>query len=171
MVSNPHASYLYHGFTLDRAGDDDPQFSVNTPMGPISGPGQVLAILMNIVPYRDQNPANDFMLDEDIAVPGPMVGQGFGNGGGDTVYRLRQGIERFLITDINNPAASAVAQSEIPAMWDIVSADPSGRAEFNHVPGGASVLYLDGHVVFERYPGKFPASRKASAIIPLMYAN
>jgi len=30
-----------------------------------------------------------------------------------TLYRLREGIERFFITDINNPAASAVAQSDI----------------------------------------------------------
>jgi hypothetical protein len=36
-----------------------------------------------------------------------------GNGNTDTIYRLREGIERFLITDINNPAASSKAQSEI----------------------------------------------------------
>ncbi|HUW61781.1 MAG TPA: DUF1559 domain-containing protein, partial [Candidatus Bathyarchaeia archaeon] len=35
-----------------------------------------------------------------------------------TVYRLREGIERFFITDINNPAASALAQSEVWIMSD-----------------------------------------------------
>ncbi len=34
---------------------------------------------------------------------------GYGNGGGNTIYRLREGIERFLITDINNPSASNMA--------------------------------------------------------------
>jgi prepilin-type N-terminal cleavage/methylation domain-containing protein/prepilin-type processing-associated H-X9-DG protein len=70
-----------------------------------------------------------------------------------TVYRLREGIERFMITDINNPAASAMAQSEIPVMWDEVST----RVDwFSHVPGGCNVLYLDGHVEFVKYPGDWP---------------
>jgi prepilin-type N-terminal cleavage/methylation domain-containing protein/prepilin-type processing-associated H-X9-DG protein len=79
----------------------------------------------------------------------------FESEGGPTFYRLREGIERFFITDINNPAATAVAQSELPVMWD----DVSGRVEdFNHIPGGCNVLYMDGHVEFIRYPGEFPVS-------------
>ena len=35
-----------------------------------------------------------------------------------SVPRLRMGIERFFITDINNPSASAAASSAIPVMWD-----------------------------------------------------
>ncbi len=79
--------------------------------------------------------------------------------GDETVYRLREGIERFLITDINNPAGSAMAQSEIVAMWDIslwVSAPTGGTPSFNHLPGGGNVLYMDGHVEFLRYPGEYP---------------
>jgi prepilin-type N-terminal cleavage/methylation domain-containing protein/prepilin-type processing-associated H-X9-DG protein len=75
----------------------------------------------------------------------------------DTLYRLREGIERFIITDINNPAASARAQSEIFVMCDWISTDVA--QEFNHVPGGSNVLYMDGHVDFERYPGDFPVNR------------
>jgi len=30
-----------------------------------------------------------------------------GNGNGATIFRLREGIERFMITDINNPAVNA----------------------------------------------------------------
>ncbi len=71
-----------------------------------------------------------------------------------TVYRLREGIERFSITDINNPAASAKAQTEIPVISDWVSTDVS--QEFNHVPGGSNTLFLDGHVEFQRYPGEWP---------------
>lgn len=76
---------------------------------------------------------------------------GTGNANGDVIYRFREGVERFLITDINNPAASALAQSSMPVMWDeLSSADAS---HFNHVPGGCNVLYMDGHVQFLRYTG------------------
>ena len=76
--------------------------------------------------------------------------------GDKTVYRLREGIERFYITDINNPAGSAVAQSELPVMYDNIHLNVS---RFNHVPGGCNVLYMDGHVEFIKYPGESPASR------------
>ena len=65
-----------------------------------------------------------------------------------TVYRLREGIERFLITDINNPAAANQAQSEVPVMWDAIGEEAS---HFNHVPGGCNVLFMDGHVEFLRF--------------------
>lgn len=29
----------------------------------------------------------------------------------------------------------------------------------NHLPGGGNVLYMDGHVEFQRYPGESPFSR------------
>lgn len=74
---------------------------------------------------------------------------------GTTVYRFREGIERFLITDINNPAASSTAQSELPVVWDAISGEEAGH--FNHVPGGCNVLYMDGHVAFLRFvPGSGP---------------
>ena len=85
---------------------------------------------------------------------------------------LREGIERFFITDINNPAAAATAQSSVFVMWDawadgrnMTTEDASqeylgiGGASvlyFNHIPGGANVLYMDGHVEFLRYGTKAP---------------
>ncbi|NIA13954.1 MAG: DUF1559 domain-containing protein [Nitrospiraceae bacterium] len=77
------------------------------------------------------------------------------------LYRLREGIERFLITDINNPAASAEAQSEIAVQFDTVDTQPS---DFNHIPGGGNVLYMDGHTKFLRFPSEHPVCR-AFAII------
>jgi prepilin-type N-terminal cleavage/methylation domain-containing protein/prepilin-type processing-associated H-X9-DG protein len=85
----------------------------------------------------------------------------------DTIYRLREGIERFFVKDINNPAATAIAQSEVPIMWDTwgdttvvygaTPADPSaGIIIFNHVPGGCNVLYMDGHVEFVRHKVEYP---------------
>lgn len=83
--------------------------------------------------------------DSDLTVP-----DGIGNGGGNILYRLREGIERFLITDINNAAASAQAQSTVFIMLDQLAS--AGAIEyFNHIPGGCNVLYLDGHVDFIRY--------------------
>lgn len=80
--------------------------------------------------------------------------------GTETCYRLREGIERFFITDINNPAGSSKAQSEIAVMYDSVQPygwPPPGegssmRDQYNHVPGGVNVLFMDGHVEFARYP-------------------
>ncbi len=81
--------------------------------------------------------------------------------------RLREGIERFFITDINNPAAGAQAQSELFVMfdawgnsfnrhaWDYAGHD-NATMRFNHAPGGGNVLYMDGHVEFIRYGAKDP---------------
>jgi prepilin-type processing-associated H-X9-DG protein len=85
------------------------------------------------------------------------------------MYRLREGIERFFITDINNPAASAMAQSEVPIMWDTwgntqdaygaLGPDASaGVAVFNHLPGGCNVLYMDGHVEFIKHKVEYPVA-------------
>ena len=75
-----------------------------------------------------------------------------------TIYRLREGIERFFITDINNPAGSAKAQSDIRVMWDMThwfgqghGGTLAGVGAFNHIPGGANLLFMDGHVEFQKY--------------------
>jgi len=71
-----------------------------------------------------------------------------------TLYWFREGIERFFITDINNPAGSALAQSELAVTWDSSRTEDEGGVseEFNHIPGGANVMFMDGHVEFFRYP-------------------
>jgi prepilin-type processing-associated H-X9-DG protein len=94
---------------------------------------------------------NAAFADEDVDLSQQSPGNG--NAGGNTIYRLREGIERFLITDINNPAASAKAQSDIFIMFDAVATKPSA---YNHIPGGANILYMDGHVAFMRYEKNGP---------------
>jgi prepilin-type N-terminal cleavage/methylation domain-containing protein/prepilin-type processing-associated H-X9-DG protein len=86
------------------------------------------------------------------------IDPGMGSAGGNTLYRLREGIERFLITDINNPAASSIAQSDVPVMWDMIATNPSSTNQFNHSPGGINCLYMDGHVEFIKYLNKYPCS-------------
>lgn len=80
---------------------------------------------------------------------------------------LREGVERFLITDINNPGASSKAQSEVIVMYDTTRGffgTPGTEGaldinEFNHVPGGGNILFMDGHVEFVKYPAD-PGSGK-----------
>jgi prepilin-type N-terminal cleavage/methylation domain-containing protein/prepilin-type processing-associated H-X9-DG protein len=120
-------------------------------------------VLAGYIGFRGLPESDRWWHDTACDVDWNLVGTGFegrGNANGDTIYRVREGIERFMITDINNPAASAVAQSAVPVMFDsIASADDEagkGIAKFNHVPGGCNVLWMDGHVEFMRYPGDFP---------------
>lgn len=77
--------------------------------------------------------------------------------GMEVAFRLREGVERFFITDVNNPGASALAQSTLPVMWDSVMDE---ARHFNHVPGGLNALYMDGHVAYQRYEenAPFPAN-------------
>jgi len=79
-------------------------------------------------------------------------GRSPGNGGSTTIYRLREGVERFMITDINNPGASAMAQSSLWIMADTIGA-AGAMQYFNHLPGGCNVLFMDGHIEFIRYVG------------------
>ena len=161
-------SYIYLGWVLDRLGDEwgiedagallallrvmpgvDPALVPDEAAGPAQLVRALTAIITN--PYVIQGVIeNDNALIQrgvDADLSGDVVA-GYGNGGGDTIYRLREGIERFMITDINNPAASAQAQSTIFVMFDQVA---TTTGDFNHVPGGCNVLYLDGHVDFIRY--------------------
>ena len=89
-----------------------------------------------------------------------------GNNGGTTIYRLKDGIERFLITDINNPAGSSRAQSQTPIQWDRFGADyNNNKIYYNHIPGGVNTLYLDGHVDFQKYPSSsLPITRSAALL-------
>ncbi|HPP59355.1 MAG TPA: DUF1559 domain-containing protein [Candidatus Hydrogenedens sp.] len=89
------------------------------------------------------------VMDHDSVLKDPWLG--YGNGGGNIVYRLREGIERFLITDVNNPASSSAAQSNVWIMLDTFATPAAKEAVFNHIPGGCNVLYMDGHVEFIRY--------------------
>ncbi len=175
-------SYMYHGYVFDKVEPDDPWTDTGVMSWFIADgfggeeltevPGQFMAYFwtggqswwdidagtMTGEEYAAYQ-HSDIQLDQVIV---DMIlatsDDRLGNGGSNTIYRLREGIERFMITDINNAGASAVAQSEMPIMWDFVGSR-NAASSFNHVPGGANTLYLDGHVNFNKYPGQFPASK------------
>ena len=79
--------------------------------------------------------------------------------GDRTFYRFREGIERFMITDINNPAGSAQAQSEIPVLFETIGRKPPDG--LFRKTAGYNVLYMDGHVESIRYGEEFPATEAA----------
>jgi prepilin-type processing-associated H-X9-DG protein len=93
---------------------------------------------------------------------------GHGTAKGNILYRIKEGVERFLITDINNPAGSSKAQSSIWVSMDLIGGIRKGNNNqstmnyFNHVPGGANVLYMDGHVRFLKYSeeGEWPVNEQ-----------
>lgn len=72
----------------------------------------------------------------------------------DTIPRLREGVERYLITDL--PASTAAARSRIPVLIE--------RPE-HHSPPGGNVLYMDGHVEFKQYPGEWPMTEQTISIL------
>lgn len=110
-----------------------------------------------------------------------FTGKTLSDGSTTSYYRLKEGCERFFITDINNPGGSAGAQSDIPVMWDIAYMGDDGTSSnpyptggsvnvgnyWQHPPGGSNFLFMDGHVEFGKYPqpdgSKFYALTKAAA--------
>ncbi|HPX41287.1 MAG TPA: DUF1559 domain-containing protein, partial [Candidatus Hydrogenedentes bacterium] len=156
-------SYYYLGYALDRADEGNLPAQVLLalddeaviPAGKFIS-GQVLVALGYIEALHMLYPASPKpnwpifelqygKLDSDIDLTGTEISTlagligipltGYGNAGTNTIYRLREGIERFMITDINNPGSSALAQSELPVMSDLVA---TNVGLYNHVPGGAN---------------------------------
>lgn len=189
LPSRADASYLYYGYVIDKGEDTDPSIDASFFGAPGAArlPAQ-LVYLMTMISYMegesflqgplgDKNPENDALLDEDLhdemkhglisALASPP-NLPVGNAGQSTLLRLRDGIARHLITDVNSAGQMAMAESTLPVMWDIVSASVNGNAQFNHVPGGANVLYMDGHVSWIPYPTAFPAS-KGVALMTLFF--
>ena len=159
-------SYMYKGYASTNVGE---YYGIWGAMGakPFEGAVNILNIT---APVRIKNFTEDLdmgggawpsMVDAAVAT---------GTAKGDKVLRLREGIERFFITDINNPAASAQAQSSIAVQWDTFgnpsdSGATGGGTVFNHIPGGCNVLYMDGHAALVRYPGDYPVVDDAGMLL------
>jgi len=158
---NMQVSYYYLGWVFDRGDTTDPQTNLSLVpfLNVVSGyaPTQIIqGLLEAVLPFFLQH--ENGRADKDIVISqatSALTGlPPIGNGGSNIIYRLREGIERFLITDINNPASSAKAQSNMWVMMDKLTSDPS---LYNHIPGGSNVLFFDGHVEFLRYQENGPA--------------
>ncbi|NLT59551.1 MAG: DUF1559 domain-containing protein [Candidatus Hydrogenedentes bacterium] len=152
-------SYMYVAWALQgkedymNAGVDENDTYGLTPFGTPDTVSNGFILAINTILTESAN-GNPEIFEQDVTYVNDY--------GTRTLYRLREGIERFFVTDINNPSGSALAQSELAVVWDLISTEVS---EFNHVPGGSNVLYLDGHVEFVRFPGDFPVTRAFAGVI------
>jgi len=162
-------SYVYLGYMIDQGDGSDP-----TTAAPDIGNGSfnihvqlldtflelaghsALAASKPLTPAQAADAVDTLKNDLDLG-----SGSTSGNNQSETLHRLKEGIERFLITDINDPSRTSASQSAIAIMWDIININPVGSGQYNHVPGGGNVLYLDGHCEFIKYDstGNFPINR------------
>jgi len=180
-------SYAYFGWFFDRLSDDSNKNGqafaseveflltvLGAELPPEAGsqkvPAQFIgwlkALTFAVAAVADLPTANEQALaianfDYDLSKVDPNY-LGEGNGGGNIVFRLKKGIERLITTDINNPEAIALAQSKIWVMLDMFSVYTD---TFNHTPNGCNILYLDGHVQFEKYPNDQPLSRGFATLL------
>jgi len=152
-------SYVYISWAMDESHYMTPGIDQNDPSIPVSGAALGTYIDQGFFMFM-YNIIDGLGTATTTAQAAAAIDKDFNytlsDSSAKTLYRLREGIERFFITDINNPAASALAQSELAIQWDIVGADAD---TFNHVPGGGNALYLDGHVEFLKYPSEHPVNR------------
>lgn len=169
-------SYVYFGYWLDAVSTESPMGAVADlkVLAPVpidasglaqDAPVPVQAVktlealapkLRKAVDQRDETAFFD-VVDSDIT---GLDGQG--NSQGDTLYRLREGLE-YAIT-----APEAVTQPERQRVLStiFVMLDRRFLADTgNHVPGGANVLYLDGHVNFIRLGAAPPATEPMAHLI------
>ena len=166
---------LFEGRKLRKAACGDPQATGTTGAWCEYG---VDIDVGSLIPKRD-----DFYFD---SYGEEVFAAGSAGVGTSIVFSVREGVERFMITDIYNPAASALGQSSIPVMLDGLAAgiNRAGKAnqgkmasKFNHLPGGSNVLFMDGHVEFIKYPGKHPVTQYLAAhtfggaIVPSISGN
>ena len=116
--------------------------------------------------YRMANGETGFF-DNDLSL---VVNGGHAPGGGDIYYRLRDSVSRFFIKDVNSPTHGAMGDSEIPVLYDTLW--NQGTPSISHMtPLGGNVLYMDGHVEFQRYPNPYDRIPYTQDFMEWMRAN
>ncbi|HOZ47788.1 MAG TPA: DUF1559 domain-containing protein [Candidatus Hydrogenedentes bacterium] len=132
------ASYTYIGYVAPK----DNRLLLEWPGFDVTDQSGIPYVIEAILPMFE-DPLNDHTLHHPAMGSVPLL-------------RFREGIERFFIEDVANASATSMGQSELAVMWDVLS---SNSWDFNHLPGGANVLYMDGHVGFVKWPSEeFPVN-------------
>ena len=169
-------SYVYLGHTFDKAKDSDPAIALGVltaanlacartkALAPTERVGaQFAAWLAYVRTGIASDPAGfaaavdrDWEFDNDAKTGGIDFNaesntELVGNGHSNTLYRLREGVERFLMTDATGPPDDLVIP-QIVVMWEQTALATPLKSGFNHSPAGSNVLYVDGHVEFIKYP-------------------
>jgi len=97
--------------------------------------------------------------ERPVDVPGDTFGDrrgfewesryGHAPGGGDTWFRTSQNVGKIFVRDINDAGSDYVNDGRIPVLFE--TPGMGGFVRFPHLPIGGNVLYLDGHVEFQKY--------------------
>jgi len=151
MPSNLDASYMYLGYLIDRANywisDDEKITPGDKGYGTTEIPTQLYEFLRAYNETVQQaNDKSGYQRLEQFLASDAILPQGTGNARSDRILRLREGVERFVVTDINNPMV--YPSSGTPAvMWDNpwIKFDTPGSPNHSGF-GGMNVLFMDGHV-------------------------
>ncbi|HOZ46430.1 MAG TPA: hypothetical protein PLO37_10650 [Candidatus Hydrogenedentes bacterium] len=178
-------SYSYLGWTLDKCNDSDPKRDIGSilEMGSLigqtapsdidatlEGPAQLIEGLMGVVQLgiaemgsgKTLGQIAEQLMEADVKVAKDPDGNALGNGGSDTIFRLRLDLRPVVAAAGGNPEDGNIQPNHIFVMFDNVANDPK---KFNHPPGGSNILYLDGHVKFSRHPGKAPLSQTVTNLV------
>jgi prepilin-type processing-associated H-X9-DG protein len=115
------------------------------------------AFSLNVDSFADILAADTEAVERDWSLEAPISGR-------DTLYRLRDGLARYQVTDICNEAAANQARKKTAIMWDAIpprAAMPGAEGQ------GANVLFLDGHVEHLEWhagSGRFPVNTAGSIL-------
>ena len=155
----PGFSYLYIGYMTNEI-TADPRCSAGDPNAVLTNWNGLLSTMRGLRYPLGDNTHPEWMAWEQYPHHKDIENVVGADGQNHKVPLLREGIERFLITDINNPGGAATAQSSVPVMWDCLAwmnetlvalgFEFDSADQYSHVPGGANVLYMDGHVEFKK---------------------
>ena len=126
-------SYVYWGYVIEPR--------------QVATPEDMAAFGLKLSDHTPAEGVNYTTRNEDLPITVPGTGETI------KIYRLREGVERFLVTDVNHPAATGFAASDVAVMWDTVRTDNGALVadEENHLPLAANILFMDGHVEHARY--------------------
>jgi prepilin-type processing-associated H-X9-DG protein len=133
------------------------------------GPPQLVALVEHIgLAMTLDPPLAHEALDAEInvAVLFAALGEPYtkaGHGSHTVVERLQRNSERLMFPcGFATAGCSIFAESEIPVLFDRFFVDP--HAPLHRKPGG-NVLFMDGHVEFKEFPGKFPVTDEFARIL------
>jgi prepilin-type processing-associated H-X9-DG protein len=170
-ISNPDASYTYLGYIVDRA--DDGNLMVSREQArrlglPAEGPAQIVVILTALQPTPERD-EHRIMAERGLALSGnrllgelgPPFDRSVGFEGNDFMNPMNhsQGDGSGIFVGYREKV-SRPWWERTPVMWDTIYRDAAGEPVFVHQdPDGVNVLFMDGHVEFRTYPGRFPVSK------------
>ncbi len=134
------------------------------------GPPQLVALAEHLRRVRklDSLTAREALrADLDVAAIFKALGEPYvtaGHNASSVVEHLGQGVERYLNLEPTpkKPYCEYVAESEIPVLFDRFFVDPWTPL---HRKPGANFLFMDGHVEFVAFPGKFPVTDEFARIL------